>query len=342
MITIFDVAKEAGVSKSTVSRVVNGDAGVSEATKKRVKAAIKKLNYSPSFFAKGIRTGETHTIALVVPEYTNMFYGEMFNGVEDVAIKHDYAVIVSNAGNVKSEEDYLDKLVSRNVDGIIYNTYKENPDIIDYLKRVSKKMPVVLMDEFLGKRNELSAVYTDGYKSTKKAVRYLYDTGCDRIGYIQNMDSIEATKERYRGYQDGLKECQLPFTEAFSYQIPLRKEINYIRAGMEAADYFLSLEEQPNAIMAAIDLLAIGCVSRLVKAGKQVPDDISVIGYDNIELGELNNPPISTISQPTRKMGQLAAEMVIDQLRKREFDIETKVFEGVLVCRDTTKKVSDE
>jgi len=338
MTTIFDVAKEAHVSKSTVSRVVNKDPAVNSETRKAVEAAIKKLHYAPSYFAKGIRTGETKTIALLVPEYANMFYGEMFNGVEDVAYPQGYMIIVCNTGYPVSEKEYIEKLLQRNIDGIIYNTYDVGADKAPFLEKIGKKMPIVLMDEALAKQSVLPAVYADGFESSRKAVHYLAETGCVRVGYVQNTDSISATEIRYLGYRKGLEECGLIFSPDLLYQCPMKKEKNYIKAGMEAGRYFAEMKDRPDAVMAAIDLLAIGCVSQLRKLGILIPDEISVIGYDNIELGEVSAPALTTISQPTREMGRVAAQLIIDQIQKKTAGKEKKTFEGRLIIRETTKQ----
>ena len=340
MATIFDVAKLAHVSKSTVSRVVNGDVRVKPETRQAVEEAIKELQYSPSYFAKGIRTGQTNTIALLVPEYSNMFYGEMFNGVEDTAINEGYMVMVCNTGNVISEKDYIQKLMKRKIDGMIYNTYEVKPGIIRYLKQISEEIPVVFMDEIIGTRENVSSVYTDGYFSMINGVRYLKNTGCCKIGYIRNEDSIQATESRFQGFKKGLEECGLTFSPEFVYQCPVEKETNYIKAGMRAGDYFADMKEnRPDALMAAIDLLAMGCVNQLKSRGIVIPDEISVMGYDNISLGELTQPPLTTIGQPIRKMGQIAARMLIDQIRTGEQEKTKKIFEGELVIRQTTRPV---
>ena len=337
MATIFDVAKEAGVSKSTVSRVVNGDPAVKPATREAVETAIRKLNYAPSYFAQGIRTGQTKTIALLVPEYTNMFYGEMFNGVEDVAFEHGYMVLVGNTGNTPSEKEYIQQLLNRRIDGIVYNTYHTGGESIEYLKKLSRKMPIVFMDEAIGKAEKVSSVYTDGFQSTKRAVEYLAGRGCRKIGYIRNMDSVQATEYRFEGYKQGLKELGLPMEEVYIYQCPVQKQANYIKAGMEAGSYFADLKERPDAILAAIDLLAIGCVSRMIDRGISVPEEISVIGYDNIDLGEVMRPAVTTIAQPTREMGRIAARIIMEQLKSQEIKCQKKVFDGKLIIRQTTR-----
>lgn len=336
MATIFDVAKEAGVSKSTVSRVISNTGSVKDETRIAVEAAIKKLQYSPSYFAQGIRTGKTRTIAMLVPEYTNIFYGEMFRGVEDIALKHGYMVLVCNTErHADSETTYISELIKRNVDGIIYNTYTKSKENIDFLKNISKEIPVVFMDKFEGEMQDVSYVYTDGFLTTKKAVHYLYEQGKREIGYVRNSEGINITEDRYQGYLEGLKECGLPFHPEFVFRTDDEKEQDYIKSGKKAADYFISLKHRPEAILTTIDLLAIGCIKQLKEKGIRIPEEMNIIGYDNISLSELIEPALTTLSQPIRKLGQVAADIVIAKINGEEVKKQV-VFEGELIIRDTT------
>ncbi|MCD7817563.1 MAG: LacI family transcriptional regulator, partial [Lachnospiraceae bacterium] len=176
MSTIFDVAKYAGVSKSTVSRVLNGEGNVKEETRISVEKAIRELNYTPSYLAQGIRTRKTRTIAMIVPEYTNIFYNEMFRGVEDVALKYGYMVFICNTErSPHSEREYADEILKRNVDGIIYNTYSNSKEMLDFLRELSQKLPVVFTNKIFGEEDDVCYVYTDGFTSNRRAVRYLYE-----------------------------------------------------------------------------------------------------------------------------------------------------------------------
>ncbi|WP_343249697.1 LacI family DNA-binding transcriptional regulator [Diplocloster hominis] len=336
MATIFDVAKEAGVSKSTVSRVINKDPKVKAQTRIAVEQAIRKLNYSPSYFAKGIRTGRTKTIAMLVPEYTNVFYGEMFRGVEDVALKYGYVVLVCNTErHTTTESEYIEELLKRNVDGIIYNTYDMNPKMVDYLKNVSEERPVVFMDETARDIPGISYVFTDGFASTRNAVHYLYELGKKKIGYVRNAVSISVTESRYQGYLQGLRDCGLPFYEEYAYRTQTEAEQDYIKAGAKAAHYYAGLKDRPDSVMTAIDLLGIGCLKEFRKLNIQVPRDINIIGYDNISLSELMEPSMTTIAQPTRLLGQRAAEILIRKLDQSPVE-DRVVFEGTLIIRETT------
>ncbi|MCU6733878.1 LacI family DNA-binding transcriptional regulator [Diplocloster agilis] len=336
MATIFDVARRAGVSKSTVSRVLNHPDSVKEKTRTAIERAIRELNYTPSYFAQGIRTGKTKTIAMLVPEYSNMFYSEMFRGVEDTALAHGYMVLVCNTErHSNSEEEYIEELLRRNVDGIIYNTYQINEKTIRYLQEISDKIPVVFMDRIFQKNAEISYVLTDGYNSTRKAVHYLFERGKRKIGYIRNTEDIAVIEERYQGYLQGLKDCGLPVKQEFIYRIEHEHEPDYIRLGRRAAKHYLKLSRRPDAIMAAIDTIAIGCLLQLRREGVQIPEEINVVGYDNISLSELIEPSLTTIAQPIRKLGQKAGEIVIAKINGEEIDHQV-MYDGELVIRDTT------
>lgn len=336
MSTIFDVAKAAGVSKSTVSRVLNGESGVKEETKSAVEKAIRELGYTPSYLAQGIRTGKTKTIAMIVPEYTNIFYNELFRGVEDVALEKGYMVFVCNTEcSRRSEMEYVNEIIKRNVDGIIFNTYSNSDDMKEYLKKISKKLPVVFTNRIFEEQDEVCYIYTDGFTSNRKAVHYLYEKGKHEIAYIRNTDAISVIEDRYEGYLQGLRDCGIPFRKEYIYRAAQSLEPDYIKLGQDAAKYYESLPKLPQAIIAAIDTLAIGCVQQLQRDGFRVPEDVNIIGFDNIALSALIQPALTTISQPIRRMGQKAAEIIIAKLDGKEIE-DKVVFDGNLIIRETT------
>ncbi len=335
MATIFDVAKEAGVSKSTVSRVVNNDECVKKETRDAVNAAIKKLNYSPSFMAQAIRTRKTHTIAFMIPEYSNIYYAEMFRGVEDIALEHGYMVLVCNTQrHALSEVEYVQELLKRSIDGIIYNTYRINDEMAEYLRLVEQKIPVVYTNKPILKDRNVPHVYTDGLPGTQNAVRYLHKKGKRKIGYVLDSEEINVITERFYGYLQGLEECGLPRNEDWIYRIHRGNEPNYIDQGRDAAKYYVSLHDRPDAILTAIDMLGIGCVRGFHEAGIKMPEEMSVIGFDNIFLSSLIEPPLTTIGQPIREMGQAAAKMLISMVEGKECR-QSVIFQGDLIIRGT-------
>jgi LacI family transcriptional regulator len=336
--TIFDVAKMAGVSKSTVSRVLNQPEAVKPELKEAVDKAIKALDYTPSYFAQGIRTGRTKTIAMLVPDFSNVFYSELFKGVESVALKSGYMVIICNTDRrIEEEYRYINKLVGRKIDGIIYNTYNISRENINILTGLTKQTPIVFMDNVFKKGDNLSYVVTEGCDSTCEAVTYLHRQGRRRIGYIKMVPKISVIENRFRGYLKGLKNCGLPVEEELIYQpdSAILGDIDHMKIGAVAGAYFASLPNPPDAIMAGFDILNIGCMRELKKLGVKIPDDMALIGFDNISLCELVEPALSTIAQPIAKLGAAAAQIIIDKLQENATQ-DKIVFPGELLLRQST------
>lgn len=338
MSTIFDVAELAGVSKSTVSRVLNQSDSVKLEVKQAVINAIKTLDYAPSYFAQGIRTGRTKTIAMLVPDFSNVFYSELFRGVETVALKSGYMVIICNTDRrVEEEFRYINKLVGRKIDGIIYNTYNISRENINILTKLTSHTPIVFMDNVFKKGDNLSYVVTEGSDSTCEAVTYLHRQNRRRIGYIRMMPKISVLENRFRGYLKGLKNCDLPVDQELIYQPDpaMLAETDHMRIGAMAGAYFASLPHPPDAIAASFDILAIGCLRELKKLGLKIPDDIALIGFDNISLCELVDPSLSTIGQPIAKLGAAAAQIIMDKLQGKTIH-DKVVFPGELILRQST------
>lgn len=338
MVKIIDVAREAGVSKSTVSRVLNDEASVKESTRKAVKAAIEKLQYSPSYFAQGIRTRRTKTIALLVPEYTNYFYAEMFRGAEDVALMNKYMVLVcSTQRHEGAEQECIRELLRRNVDGMIFNTYNLSDPSIQHLQSVAHDIPVVMMHRPPDEASSFSYVYTDGAASTRKAVEYLHHRGRRKIGYVRNAQNISVTDDRFSGYLAGMEACGLQVNPAHIYQAEdtTGEDADYIQLGRKIGAGIAAQPDRPDAILAAIDMLAIGCIKEFNVRGIRTPEEIAVVGFDNVSLCEMIEPELTTIAQPTREMGRRAAEIVIARLLGEKVP-DHVVMEGELILRKST------
>jgi LacI family transcriptional regulator len=338
MCTIHDVAKLAGVSKSTVSRVLNQSEAVKPEVKRAVHDAINQLNYTPSYFAQGIRTGKTKTIAMLVPDFSNVFYSELFTGVEEVAIKSGYMVIICNTEReIEAEYRYINRLVGRRIDGIIYNTYNISRDNIHTLAKLTAQTPIVFMDNVFKKGDKLSYVVTEGCESTCEAVTYLHRRGRRRIAYIRMMPKLSVLENRFRGYLKGLKNCELPADDELIYrpEPAAQAETDHMRIGAMAGAYFAALPKPPDAIVAGFDVLAIGCMRELKKLGVKIPDDIALIGFDNISLCELVEPALSTIGQPIIKLGATAAQIILNKIQGKPVNDQV-VFPGELILRQST------
>lgn len=338
MYTILDVAKLAGVSRSTVSRVITGNGSVKIETLNKVKCAIEELNYTPSYFAQGIKTGKTKTLAMIVPDYSNVYYGEMFRGIEKIALENGYMVLICNTDKSSTRERiYVEELIKRKVDGIIYNTYKRSKDNIEYFTKLSKKTPVVFMDHIQGNDVKVPYVLAEGFDSSRKAVKYLISKGKKRIGYIRVPPYISVVQHRYEGYKQGLIESDITPDGNIVYQCP-DNEIGktHLEIGYEGARALMSKQDPPNAIMTSTDIMAIGAIKYLKKSGYRIPQDVSVIGFDNITLSTIVEPSLTTIAQPTCKIGEEAAKILLAKINGDE-DVEDQImFEAELIIREST------
>jgi len=336
--TILDVAKLAGVSRSTVSRVICGNGPVNFKTRIAVENAIKELNFTPSYFAQGIKTGKTRTIAMMVPDYSNVYYGEMFRGIEKIALQHGYMVMICNTDKSSTREiAYTEELLKRQVDGIIYNTYKQSSKTINYFFELAKRIPMVFMDHLPFNDSSQSYVLTEGFESSRKAVQYLVRKGKKRIGYLRMPPSISVVHHRYAGYKQGLIDAGIEPDKALVYQCT-NDDINkaHLQIGYEGAEALMKLDNPPDAIMCIVDIMAVGAINYLKKAGYRIPEDVSVIGFDNITLSTIIEPNLTTIAQPTYQIGEEAAKILMSKINGEEIIEDRIVFEPDFIIRQST------
>lgn len=336
MATIWDVAKLAGVSKSTVSRVINNGSCSSEA-KDAVLAAVKKLNYQPSCFAQNIRTQKSMTIALMIPDASNLFYTEMFKAVEAVAFAQQYMVILCDTQNSPEMEiKYAEKLLARKIDGLIYGTYKMNAKTQDYFTSLSEILPIVFIDYAYKRYENIALVATEGYNSSRNAVKFLYKKGKRRIAYVNFPRDVEVTYLRYEGYRKGLEDCGLPFSSNIVYFPETEEEALGRAIGFNGAKSLLEKNQDIDAIMAAADPLAVGVMKYLKQQGIKIPHDISVIGFDNNEICEIIEPTLTTIAQPISDIGAVSAQILFNKINGVENKSERIFFKGELTQRNST------
>ena len=339
LITIWNVAKLAGVSKSTVSRVMNNGCA-SDDSRKAVYDAIERLNYKPSCFAKNIRTQKSMTIAMMIPDASNLFYTEMYKAVEKVIFEQEYMVILCDTQNSPAYEiKYTEKLLDRKIDGLIYCTYKMNEKTERYFINLSKKLPTVFMDFAFAKfaeKEDISLVVTEGFNSTRSAVKFLFNKGRRKIAYINFPNDTQITMPRFEGYVKGLADCGLPFREEFVYFPVPEQELKVLDLGYAGARKLMGAEEVPDAIMVAADPLAIGALKYFKENKIKIPQDISIIGFDNNDVCTLVEPNLTTIAQPTQELGVRAAQLLLNKLNGLQPKEERIIFEGKLIQRGTT------
>jgi len=334
MVTIKDVAKKAGVSPSTVSRALSGNGPVKESTRKKVLDAVKLLDYRPNFLAQGLKEGKTKTIGLIIPNIRNPIYPAVARGVEDAAKKFGYTVILCNTDeDVDIEKEYIQKLQKRWVDGIIIApASNENEHIV---KLQNENFPIVVIVrnvDFLS-----NAVIIDNYRAAYDAVSYLIRTGHRRIAIVKGNQQLALYRERFRGYKQALLDAGIPVVEELIAGDD-SDSVQWTLDGYNAINCLFSQNIEFDAVFATTDLRAIGAIRAIKDHGYKVPEDISVIGFDNLEFSSLIDPPLSTVSQPLYDIGMRAVNKLIPLIDNKTVTEPTiEIMLSELIIRKSTK-----
>ena len=332
MATIYDVARSAGVSTATVSHVLNGTRYVSEETKLRVQEAMRQLHFRPNSLARGLVRQETQTLALIVPDNVNPFFAELARSIEDHGFAAGYNVILCNSDRNSSKElAYLDMLISKRVDGIVYMTMSTGLDQLQPL--LNNGIPIVAFErEF----DHIDAVLLDNVQGGYDATRHLLDLGHRRIACIGGPDALTRSHERVRGYEQALQEAGIA------------RDPNLIQAGnwtyesgQNAAHQLMQLAAPPTAIFAGNDMMAIGAINQLHAHGLSVPEDISIVGFDNVTLSAFACPPLTSFATPIAEAGKRLCQLLLDRINGQLPPEPQRIaLRGKLVVRGTTAPVS--
>jgi LacI family transcriptional regulator len=332
MTTMREVAREANVSVATVSHVINGTRFVDPTTIERVQRAITALRYRPNMLARSLRRRETRTIGLLVPDNANPFFADMARVIEDAGFAEGYSVILCNSDRSElKEEAYIDVLLAKQVDGLIVIS---STDRTSLLRRViDAQVPVVVVDRDPAPP-EASQVLVANDAGGYAAGRYLVELGHRRIGCIGGPSDTNPSWGRVRGFARVLEEAGVRLAP----EALVPGDFRYAggEAGMRA---LLGRGLGLTAVFAANDLMAIGAMGVLRAAGLRVPDDISLVGFDNIHLASLVTPALTTVEQPTAEVGKGAVRLLLDQIGKPDgapgrIDVPTR-----LVVRESCRSI---
>lgn len=310
MTNLKDVAEFAGVSASTVSRVLSGKNYINDNTRKRVLEAVHTLNYSPNVLAKSLKMGRSNTIALMVPSIQNQIFPVIARGVEDTARRAGFTVILCNTDeDTEVEKAYIDKLKNRWIDGFIVSSMLPGSHHIRRLR--DEGFPLVLTSRYYD--DTIDAVGIDNFQAAYDATRYLVRTGHRRIAFAMGREELSIYTERCKGYWAALRDSALPLEEEL-----ILREYNGTNSFYQLTKSLLAKRVRPDAIFASSDPKAIVIMRAVRDCGLSIPDDISVLGFDNIEISSLLEPPLSTVSQPLYDIGVLAAKKLITQIHHKE------------------------
>lgn len=323
--TIKDVAAAASVSVATVSRVLNDNGYVNEETKKRVLQAISDLNYIPNEVARSLFKKQSRTIALIVPDIKNPFFPEVARAIEDVANSREFTLILCNSDEkVEKEMMYLDVMKQKYVDGIIIVTSTLTPKHIE-----KRDIPIVALDRPIS--TDIPSVSVDNFEGAKRAVKYLKETGCKKIAYIRGPQTVVNADERFKGYIDEVKN-----ESWFSHDLVVNGNHNVIET-TEATKKLLTRQPDIDGIFAGNDYMAVGVLKAAEQLGIKIPDDLSVIGFDGIQLSQLTSPELTTMAQPIYELGYTAAELLFEMIDGKQMSKQHHQFQVGLMIGQSTK-----
>lgn len=330
MAVMKDVAKLAGVSTSTVSKYLNHPGQMSEKYRNLIQEAINELKYSPSSVARSMRTGRSNIIALIIPELTNPYYSEVYNAVRSACCLEGYTPIVyTTEENFEVLNGFLSSSSVLNADGIIM-AFVDEDEIMQKVLEIENKIPITLLSWNIN-NSVFNSVDIDLFEGIFRATNHIIQCGHTKIAYVNGISESRISKEKYRGFEKALNDAKIPIRTEYVASGKYR-----FKTGFQSARTFMQLSDPPTAIVAANDVIAIGCVKYLINNGYRVPQDCAVIGFDGISLSKIYDPSISTVEQPIDEMGLKAVELLINSINKPQQTHQQIIFNTKLVVRRST------
>lgn len=306
MANIKDVAKLANVSVATVSRVINNKGYVNEHTKELVMEAIKELNYVPNEIARSLYRKSSKIVGIIIPDLKNEFFNDMIAGIEEVIFKHGYkTMLCTSKESLDREKEYLQMFSTNKIDGLILCS--NSPDIASY---TNLDIPIVALDRIISK--DIPSITADNYMGGILAANHLIKNNCTHIVQFRGPLPFAPANERANGFLQTIQRHS---------NIKLHTiELDYNLDPTPIIEEFLTTNPQIDGIFAASDVFAANCIRCLKKLGRNIPQDVKVIGYDNISICEFTDPTISTIAQPIVEMGELAAETLFKLIKNEAIE----------------------
>ncbi|MCL6743296.1 MULTISPECIES: ribose operon transcriptional repressor RbsR [Enterobacteriaceae] len=308
MATMKDVARLAGVSTSTVSHVINKDRFVSEAIREKVETAIKTLNYAPSAIARSLKINQTRTIGMLITASTNPFYSELVRGVERSCFERGYSLVLCNTeGDEQRMNRNLETLMQKRVDGLLLLCTETHQPSQEIMQRYPS-IPTVMMDwaPFDG---DSDLIQDNSLLGGDMATQYLINKGHTRIACITGPLDKTPARLRLEGYREAMARAGLVIREGDEIESDFE-----FGGGFDAMQALLAMHERPQAVFIGNDAMAVGAYQALYQAGLKIPQDMAIVGYDDIELARYMTPPLTTIHQPKDELGELAIDVLIHRI----------------------------
>ncbi len=348
MVTIRDVAKESGFSSTTVSIVLNNaplSRYIPAATKKRIEAAAKKLGYRPNLFARSLRSRRSHTVGVMVFDMTDPFCTLVLRGIENSLYQSSFLPILTDVHNERSRfERYLEMLLDRRVEGLIVvaNWLFVNVDVLADLEK--SRIPTAMIGREL-KNDSISSVIVDNEVGAYAAIEHLHSLGHRKIAFIRGPKTLADSAPRWRGIRSFAKSQDLEIDNRLVLDLPeSRDPSSSFEAGFDLTEKLIRQRQPFTALVAFDDMTAFGAVRALAKAGMRVPDDCSIVGFDDVAGSSLYTPSLTTVRQPMQTMGSMAVSIVLDGIsgvvEKRPVSAVHRKVAPELAVRESTRRLS--
>jgi len=328
--TVKDVAKRAGVSAMSVSRVINDRPGVGAETRRRIEEAIAELNFAPSRIASSLVSAKTQTIGLIVPDVSNPFFAPIVRGAETAARKAGFRVLLCNSeSDLRLERDYVSDLVSHRVEGLLIAPVSDRSR--EHLARLKKgQYPLVLIDRHI-ERLDCDSVTLDNVGSARTLGEHLLAVGHRRIAHITDATDVSTGRERLKGFEEALRAAGIPLEP----ELLFHTTVDQI-GGYRAMQQILRMEARPSAVLAVNNMTAVGAMQAIREAGLTVPHDISLVCFDDVQHLAVVAPFLTVIDQPAETMGSVAAQLLLERIAGQAGGRSRRIiFPGKLIVRQS-------
>jgi DNA-binding LacI/PurR family transcriptional regulator len=338
-VTIKDVAKLANVAPSTVSRVIANNSRISEKTKRRVRKAIDELGYHPNLNARSLANQMTNSIGIIMPDsasksFQNPFFPEVIRGIGSYIQAKEYSMLLLTGETQEAIYEGTVKMVQgRRVDGIILLYSRIDDKIIQYLEDV--KFPFVVIGKPQQTPQDITYIDNDNYSAGREVTDYLINLGHKRIAFIGGNPNLMVTKERLLGYKEALKIADLIISEDYICHMEFLQE-----GGKEAVERLIQLKQPPTAIVVTDDLMAIGVLSALSEKGYSVPEDVSIVSFNNVIYSEISNPPLTSVDIRIFQLGYESAKSLVEKVETPELLPKSIIVPHTIVKRQSCKQFS--
>lgn len=332
-ISLKDLAKELGVSISTVSRALKNHPDISPELTQKIQKLAHERNYTPNPLAMGLLRQQTKMIGVIVPDIVTYFYSSIISGIEEIAKEHGYFIVISSSNeSYQKESESIENLLRSRVEGLIVCLSQETNDISHFEFLIQNEVPLVFFDRVPANLH-VPTVTVDGVNAVKNIVRHFSENGCRRIAYISGPEYLSITRNRKKGFREGLEKCGLNYDPSLLVTCNLSAT-----DAANATIKLLSLPERPDAIFGINDTVAFAAMKEIKNHGLKIPDDIALVGFTDEFHSTVVEPTLTSVTHPTKEMGKEAARLFFECIEKGKNFNEQVVLQTEMVVRDSSVK----